>query len=86
VGIVAAGGVAAVLALTFASVALWWWLREAMHPAWAALIVTAVWALVAAVAVAVGRQQVGSARGLTRTTESMKKIKPALSGHEEQNR
>jgi hypothetical protein len=44
----AGAGFAAYMTLLFASIAFWWGLSNVMDQGWAALIVTAVWAIVAA--------------------------------------
>ncbi len=71
------------LALVFLSVAVWWGLGNAIGRGWSALVVTVVWAVVAAVLGLVGKKQVTSVSGLPRTTETVKEIPPALKPHEE---
>jgi hypothetical protein len=84
-GLFGGAGIAAHFVLLFLSIALWWGLGSHTGRGWSALIVAAVWALVAGVLALVGKKQVSSIRGLDRTTESVKKIPPALKGHEEEN-
>jgi hypothetical protein len=55
-GMLAGGGLAAWLALVFLSFTFMWALDRAMDRTWAALIVTIVWAIVAAVLLATGRK------------------------------
>jgi uncharacterized membrane protein YqjE len=52
-----AAGVTAFLAILLLSFAAAWGLAEIMEPGWAFLIVGAVWAVVAAIVFAVGRQR-----------------------------
>ena len=85
-GLFGGAGVAGHFVLLFLSIALWWGLGSHTGRTWSALIVAAVWAVVAGVLALVGKQQLSSIKGLDRTTESVKKIPPALKGHEEQNR
>jgi sulfopyruvate decarboxylase TPP-binding subunit len=85
-GLFAGAGVAGQLALVFLSVAVWWGLGNSIGRGWSALVVTAAWAIVAGVLALVGKKQVDAVKGLGRTTETVKKIPPALKGHEEQNR
>lgn len=74
------------MVLLFLSVALWWALGTAMGRSWSAVVVAAVWAVVALVLLLRGRAETRRVKGLPRTTESMKKIPNALHGHEEKNR
>ena len=59
-GMLGGAGLAGWFVLLFASLALMWWLDDAMHTALAALIVTALWALVAVVLYATGRKQLSA--------------------------
>lgn len=56
-GLLAGAGVTGHLALVFASLALMFLLDSWMHTAWAALIVTVIWGIVAAVLAAQGRKE-----------------------------
>lgn len=70
-GLLGGAGIAGQLALVFASLATVFLLGEWMHLAWAALIVTALWAVVAAVLVQRGRaslREVDPTLETTRTT------------------
>lgn len=82
-GLLAGAGTAAHMALVFASVALWWGLGNATGRGWSALIVMAIWAVVAAVLALVGKKQLAAVRGLDRTASTVKEIPPALKPHEE---
>jgi hypothetical protein len=84
-GLFGGAGVAGHFVLLFLSIAAWWALGNSTGRGWAALIVAAVWAVVAGVLALVGKKQLSSIRGLDRTAESVKKIPPALKGHEEEN-
>lgn len=75
--------------LLFLSLALWWALGAMIGkgddvPAlgWSALIVGAIWAVVAAVMALVGKKSLESVEGIPRTTESVEKIPQALKGHQ----
>ncbi len=82
-GMLAGAGTAAHLALVFLSVALWWGIGNATGRGWSALIVMAVWLVVAAVLGLVGKKQLAEVRGLDRTASTVKEIPPALKPHEE---
>ena len=60
-GMLAAAGVAALLMLIFLSMTLMWLLDNWMHTAWAALIVTLLWAVVAGVLAQIGRKRLSEA-------------------------
>ena len=72
--------------LLFLSISLWWALGNSMGHGWSALLVAAVWAVVAAVLAVVGRKEFAAIRGLDRTAETVKKIPNAVKGNEEDNR
>jgi hypothetical protein len=52
---------------------------------WSALIVAAIWAIIAAVLASVGKKELDRVRGVPRTTETLGKIPNALKGQEEKN-
>lgn len=81
----AGAGVAGHMVLLFLSVALWWGLGNATGWGWSALVVAAVWLVVAVVLYLRGRAESRRVGGLPRTAESVKKIPNALQGHEEKN-
>lgn len=78
-------GVAAVaghLALVFLSLALWWALGELLGRGWSALVVGALWALLAGVTAAMGRTRMRRAAPLApQTVDTGKTIPDALRGH-----
>jgi hypothetical protein len=84
-GMLAGAATAGHFVLLFLSVAAWWAIGNATGRGWAALIVMAVWAVIAAVLALLGKNELTTIRGLDRTTETVKKIPAAAKGHEEQN-
>ena len=84
-GLLGGAGVAGHFVLLFVSIAAWWAMGTSTGRGWSALIVAAVWAVICAVLALVGRQQLKSIRGFDRTAETVKKIPPAVKGHEEEN-
>ena len=50
---------------------------------WAAIVVMAIWAVVAAVLAALGRSNAKRIQGMQRTVETTKRVPDALKGHEE---
>jgi len=81
-GMLGAAGVAGHFVLLFLSVALWWALGDLVGLGWSALIVAALWAVVAAVLASMGRREIKQVKGLPRTVETTKEIPDALKGHE----
>ena len=77
-GMFAGAGVAGHMVLLFLSIAVWWGLSNVMDGGWAALIVAAVWAVVAAVLFASARSRWSQVRGLKRTVETVKQIPGAM--------
>jgi hypothetical protein len=77
-GMFGGAALAGYMVLLFLSFALWWGLSNVMDQGWAALIVAAVWAVIAAVLVPMARAQLRQLRGLPRTTETIKDIPDAL--------
>jgi len=82
VGMLGGAGFAGYLVLLFLSLALWAGLSNAMDPGWAALIVAAVWAVIAAVLYARGRGTMRSVHPKPkRTVETVREVPGALKGH-----
>ncbi len=80
-GMLGAAGFAGYMVLLFASIAAWWALAEVMAKGWAALVVTAVWALAGAVLFAVGRRRMREVNPKPeRTTETVKALPDAIKG------
>ena len=85
-GMFGGAGVAGHFVLLFLSISLWWALGDGMGHGWSALVVAAMWAVIAAVLAVVGRKEFAAIRGLDRTAETVKKIPNAVKGNEEENR
>jgi hypothetical protein len=85
-GMLAGAGTAAHLGLVFLSVALWWGIGNATGRGWSAIIVAVLWLIIGGVLALVGKKQLSTVRGLDRTTETVKKIPPALKPDEENAR
>jgi hypothetical protein len=86
VGLLAGAGVAALLLLIFISISAWWGLGQFMGNEWSALIVAAVWAVIALILGLAGRAELKRIRGVPRTTETLREIPNAMKGNEEENR
>ena len=80
-GMFGGAGFAGYMVLLFASIAAWWGLAEVMAKGWAALIVTAVWAVVGAVLYVLGRQRMREVHPTPeRTAETVKELPGTLKG------
>jgi tetrahydromethanopterin S-methyltransferase subunit G len=86
IGLFAGAGVGGLLLLVFVSLSAMWGLAQYIDLEWSALIVAAVWAIIAAILFFAGKAELKRVRGLPATTETLSKVPPALKGHEEENR
>jgi hypothetical protein len=82
-GMYAGAGIAGHMTLLFISIAAWWAIGNGTGRGWSALIVAAVWAVIAAVLAARGRQELKNVTGVPQTTATVKKIPSAVAGNEE---
>jgi hypothetical protein len=82
-GMLSGAGVAGHFVLLFLSIALWWGLGNEIGRGWSALVVAAVWAVVAAVLTAVGRREIKQVKGIPQTTQTAREIPDALKGNED---
>jgi uncharacterized membrane protein YoaK (UPF0700 family) len=85
-GMFAGAAVAAFMFVVFLSIALWVTISDNTGPAWAAVIVAAIWLVAAGILFLVARGQVKKISGLQQTTETVRQVPNALKGHEERNR
>jgi hypothetical protein len=80
-GMLGAAGFAGYMVVLFASIAAWWGLANVMDQGWAALIVTGIWAVIGAVAFALGRRQLQEVNPKPeQTIETVKELPDALKG------
>jgi tetrahydromethanopterin S-methyltransferase subunit G len=86
IGLLAGAAVAGLLLLVFVSVSAWWGLGQYIENQWSALVVAAVWAIIAVILALAGKKELERIRGLHNTTETLAKVPNALTGHEEENR
>lgn len=86
VGLLVGAGIGGFFVLLFLSVSLWWAIGNYTGRGWAALIVAAVWAIIAAILLSAGRKELKRVRGLPTTTDTLGKIPNAVKGREEDNR
>jgi putative superfamily III holin-X len=81
-GMLGGAGLAGYFVLLFLSIALWWAIGAGTGLGWSALIVAAIWAVIAAILYAAGRNSLKSVRGIPKTADTVKKIPDALKGNE----
>ena len=80
-GMLGGAGFAGYMVLLFASIAAWWGLANLMDQGWAALIVTGIWAVIAAVLFAVGRARLKQVNPKPeQTVETVKEIPATIKG------
>jgi hypothetical protein len=80
-GMLGGAGFAGYMVLLFASIAVWWGLANVMDQGWAALIVTALWAVIGAVLYTAGRRRMQEINPIPeRTVETVKELPDALKG------
>jgi Putative Actinobacterial Holin-X, holin superfamily III len=82
-GLLAGAGVSGHMVLLFASVAAWWAIGDATGHGWSALIVAAIWLMIAATLGLMGRRQISAVPGIPQTTQTVKKIPDAVRGNED---
>lgn len=81
-GLLAGAGFGGYMVLLFASIAAWWGIGDAIGHGWSALIVAAVWLIVAAVLGVMGRREISAVPGVPQTAQTVKKIPDAVRGNE----
>jgi hypothetical protein len=81
-GMLAGAGISGYMVLLFASVAAWWGIGDATGHGWSALIVAAIWLIVAAILGLMGRREISAVSGVPQTAQTMKKIPDAIRGNE----
>ena len=80
-GALGAAGVAALLAVLFLSICVWWALGHLIGHGWSALVVAAIWGIVAAVLYANGRRQLRDVQPTPeRTVDTLRNVPDALRG------
>jgi hypothetical protein len=83
-GMFAGAGLAGHMVLLFLSISVWWGIGDHTGYGWSALIVAAIWLVVAAVLAIVGRTEFKSIKGVPQTADTVKKIPDAVKGNEAQ--
>lgn len=80
-GMLGAAGFAGYMVALFLSIALWWALANGMDEGWAALVVAAIWGVVAAVLAVLGRARMRQVNPKPeRTVQTLQQVPDALKG------
>jgi hypothetical protein len=82
-GMYGGAGYAALMGVLFLSIALWWGLGHLIDNGWSAVVVAAIWLIVALVLFQQGKKEMKTVRGMPRTVDSLKKIPDSLKRNEE---
>lgn len=82
-GLLGGAGYAALMAVFFLSVALWWALGTLMGGGWAGVVVAVVWAIIALILFLIGRGKLKDVVGAPQTVETLKEIPGTLKRNEE---
>jgi hypothetical protein len=82
-GLLGGAGYAAMMAVLFLSLALWWALGLLIGLGWSGVIVGVLWAIVAGILFAVGRSRMKTVQGAPQTVETVKEIPDALKRNQE---
>jgi len=81
-GMLAGAGISGYMVLLFASFAAWWGIGDTTGHGWSALIVAAIWLIVAAILGLMGRREISAVSGVPQTAKTVKKIPDAIKGNE----
>lgn len=82
-GLLGGAAYAAMMAIFFLSVALWWALSTQIGGGWAAVVVAIIWAVIALILYFIGRGQLKEVEGAPQTVETLKEIPETLRRNEE---
>lgn len=82
-GLLGGAGYAAMMAVLFLSLALWWALGLLIGLGWSGVVVGVLWAIVAGILFAVGRSRMKTVQGAPQTVETVKEIPDALKRNQE---
>lgn len=77
-GLLGGAGYAALMAVLFLSIALWWGLGTLIGNGWSGVVVAVIWGVIAAILYTVGRKSLQQIDGAPETVDSLKKIPETL--------
>jgi hypothetical protein len=79
-GMLAGAGLGAWMVLLFVSIAAWWGIGDSTGHGWSALIVAAIWLVIAAVLGLTGRREITAVSGAPQTAQTVREIPDAVRG------
>jgi hypothetical protein len=82
-GLLSGAGYAALMAVFFLSVALWWGLGHLIDNGWSAVVVAIIWGIIGLVLYSMGKKEMKKVKGAPRTVDSIKQVPEALKRNEE---
>ena len=82
-GMFAGAALAGYFVLLFLSITLWFALAELVGLGWSALIITVIWAIVAAILALRGRTEMRKIKGMPQTSETLQEIPGTLKPNED---
>lgn len=82
-GMFAGAALAGYFVLLFLSITLWLALAELVGLGWSALIITVIWAIVAAILALRGRTEMRKIKGMPQTSETLQEIPGTLKPNED---
>lgn len=82
-GLIGGAVYAALMAVFFLSVALWWALGTLIGGGWSAVVVAVLWGVIALILFLIGRGQLKEVQGAPQTVETLKEIPDTLKRNEE---
>lgn len=82
-GLMGGAGYAALMAVFFLSIALWWALGTLVGNGWSGVIVALLWAIVAVILFTVGKSSMKKVKGIPQTIDTVKQIPDTLKKNEE---
>jgi hypothetical protein len=82
-GLLGGAGYAALMAVFFLSIALWWGLGHLIDNGWSAVVVAIIWGIIAAILYSIGRKRLKEVQGVPKTADSLKKLPETFKRNEE---
>ncbi|MCU1570512.1 MAG: hypothetical protein JWR33_1253 [Naasia sp.] len=82
-GLLGGAGYAALMAVLFLSIALWWGLGHLIDNGWSAVVVAIIWGIIGAILYSIGRKRLKEVQGIPRTADSLKKLPETFKRNEE---
>jgi tetrahydromethanopterin S-methyltransferase subunit G len=79
-GMLTGAGLGVWMVLLFVSIAAWWGIGDSTGHGWSALIVAAIWLVIAAILGLAGRREISGVSGAPQTAQTVREIPDAVRG------